>query len=202
MNDILFNIKLKRKELGLSQLDMAKGLNITRSNYNRIENNHAELTIQRLEKIAKILNTDTFSFMGMYPSTEEKYQQREEKYISRINKLIEENDELKEGRKRARSYYLGCYKLLWKIWLVLINEKITVLDEKDVTLEMLNKLWFEMRDEGYDPNDVADFKRYRKNNPEGFGMSASTIGGAISIATSNLHTPVRYLEKIADEYDF
>lgn len=62
-NDYLKNIKSIRVEKGISQKDMANRLKFAQSNYNKIENGLAELTVKRLYEIAEILEVSIFQIL-------------------------------------------------------------------------------------------------------------------------------------------
>jgi transcriptional regulator with XRE-family HTH domain len=63
-NDFLLNIKSIRTEKGISQNQMAEKLGFAQSNYNKIENGVAELTVKRLYEIAKILEVSVLKILG------------------------------------------------------------------------------------------------------------------------------------------
>ena len=56
--DILGNIKRLRKGRGLSQADMAEALHMALKTYQNIEGGVTRIDIDRLEKIADVLETD------------------------------------------------------------------------------------------------------------------------------------------------
>lgn len=56
MSTLLKNIKTVRKEQGISQESVAYDLGIDYSTYGKIERGQISLTVDRMEKIAKILN--------------------------------------------------------------------------------------------------------------------------------------------------
>jgi len=58
MNNIGFNIKRIRDQKGYSQEFMASRLNITQASYARMESQEIKLTVDRLQQIADILETD------------------------------------------------------------------------------------------------------------------------------------------------
>ena len=62
MNDIIFNVKRLREQKGYSQEYMATKLEMTQASYSRLENQEANLSIDRLQKIADILETDISAF--------------------------------------------------------------------------------------------------------------------------------------------
>jgi len=63
MNSIVTNIKRVREQKGYSQYFMASQLDISQASYARIENHEIKLSIERLQKIADILETDIFSLL-------------------------------------------------------------------------------------------------------------------------------------------
>ena len=58
MSTITGNIKLIRDQKGYSQKTMASKLDIEQASYSRLESDESKLTIDRLQEIAKILETD------------------------------------------------------------------------------------------------------------------------------------------------
>ena len=63
MNNIVSNIRRIRDQKGYSQDSMAVELGITQTAYSRIESGESKLTIDRLQEIAKILDTDISAFL-------------------------------------------------------------------------------------------------------------------------------------------
>jgi transcriptional regulator with XRE-family HTH domain len=63
MNSIGFNIKRIRTQKGYSQEFMASQLDISQASYARIESQEIKLSVDRLQKIAEILETDIFAFL-------------------------------------------------------------------------------------------------------------------------------------------
>jgi len=63
MNNIGFNIKRIREQKGYSQEFMASKLDISQASYARIESQEIRLSIERLQKIANILETDILTFL-------------------------------------------------------------------------------------------------------------------------------------------
>ena len=61
MNNIGAHIKRIREQKGYSQEFMALQLNISQASYARMENQEIKLSVDRLQKIADILETDVFS---------------------------------------------------------------------------------------------------------------------------------------------
>ena len=63
MKDTGFNIKRIREQKGYSQEFMATQLDISQASYARLESEESKLTIDRLQKIAEILETDILAFL-------------------------------------------------------------------------------------------------------------------------------------------
>ena len=63
MSKIISNIKKVRSQKGYSQEYMAAELDMTQAAYSRIENNESKLTIDRLQRIANILDTDVSTLL-------------------------------------------------------------------------------------------------------------------------------------------
>ena len=58
MNNIISNIKRIREQKGFSQEYMATQLAMTQPNYSRLESDEAKLTVDRLQEIVGVLETD------------------------------------------------------------------------------------------------------------------------------------------------
>ena len=56
-------IKSIRNKHGLTQDDMAKMLDMTRQNYNKLENNPNKATLDKIYKIFNLLNEDMDEFL-------------------------------------------------------------------------------------------------------------------------------------------
>ena len=56
-------IKSIRNKYGLTQDDMAKMLEMTRQNYNKLENNPTKATLDKVYKIFGLLNEDIDEFL-------------------------------------------------------------------------------------------------------------------------------------------
>ena len=63
MNNIVSNIKRIREQKGYKQEYMAVKMGITQPSYSRIESQEASLSIEKLQKIADILDTDISAFL-------------------------------------------------------------------------------------------------------------------------------------------
>lgn len=64
MENIINKIKSIRSEKGISHDAMAYSLGISQVAYSKIEKSETKLTVERLLKIAEILNTDIHDFFG------------------------------------------------------------------------------------------------------------------------------------------
>ncbi|MDQ1097704.1 MULTISPECIES: helix-turn-helix domain-containing protein [Chryseobacterium] len=62
MNNIGFNIRKIRESKGFSQEYMANVLDISQASYARLENEDTKVTVDRLHKIAEILETSIIDF--------------------------------------------------------------------------------------------------------------------------------------------
>ena len=62
MNKIGFNIRKIRESKGFSQDYMASVLDISQASYARLENEDTKVTVERLSKIAEILDTNIIDF--------------------------------------------------------------------------------------------------------------------------------------------
>lgn len=64
MNSLGFNIRKIREQKGFSQEYMANVLNISQASYARMENEETKITVERLQKIAEILETSIIDFFN------------------------------------------------------------------------------------------------------------------------------------------
>lgn len=69
MNAIGNKIRLLREEKGLSQENLASALDITQSNYARLEKDDNRISVPRLIIIAKTLETTVTELVGEKPNT-------------------------------------------------------------------------------------------------------------------------------------
>lgn len=69
MNSIGNKIRLLREEKGLSQENMASALDITQSNYARLEKDDNRISVPRLIVIARTLETTVTDLVGEKPNT-------------------------------------------------------------------------------------------------------------------------------------
>lgn len=65
MNKIGFNIRKAREKKGFSQDYMANVLEISQASYARLENEDTKITVERLYKIAEILDSSIIDFFDV-----------------------------------------------------------------------------------------------------------------------------------------
>ncbi len=64
-NEIIKIIVDKRKKLGIKQIDMAKKLDISQSNYSRIENGHIKIDLVLFFNICSVLGIDSIRLLKL-----------------------------------------------------------------------------------------------------------------------------------------
>ena len=98
MNNICFNIKRIRNQKGYSQEFMATQLNISQASYTRMENQEIKLTVDRLQQIADILETDISAFLDSSKLTIQNQTNNEGSYANGYveNLYIENKETLKK----------------------------------------------------------------------------------------------------------
>jgi len=118
MNNIGFKIRRAREQKGYSQEFIASQLDITQASYARIESQEIKLSIDRLQKIADILETDVSTFFassltiqnqtnheGAYGNgyVENLHIENKETFKKLIQTLENENEHLKKEIEFLRS---------------------------------------------------------------------------------------------------
>ena len=119
MNNLGFNIKRIRDQKGYSQEFMASKLNISQASYARMESQEIKVSVDRLQKIADILETDVSVFLDSAKLTIQNqtnnegaygngyignlYIENKETLKQLIQTLKNENDHLKGEVKFLRS---------------------------------------------------------------------------------------------------
>lgn len=68
MNNIGFNIRRIREQKGFSQKYLADRLDISQASYARLKNEETKITVDRLLKIAEILETEILDFFNVMKS--------------------------------------------------------------------------------------------------------------------------------------
>ncbi|TAF97114.1 MAG: helix-turn-helix domain-containing protein [Cytophagia bacterium] len=102
MNDIYNNIKAVRASKGLTQNVMAEKLNMTQSNYTKLERGLTQITIERLEEIAVVFEMSIWSIVNydgdvtIEKSDIESWRNEVLRLQTKLEKLQKENDELNE----------------------------------------------------------------------------------------------------------
>ena len=95
--DILSNIREIRKEKGISHEAMAVNLGISQAAYTKLENKETKLTVNRLYKIAEILDTKIEKLLDL--NTNKIYQQEfkdQSTNYQEIQNLYQENKDVYE----------------------------------------------------------------------------------------------------------
>ena len=101
MNEYLNNIIAIRKSKRLTQKQMAEKLNIAHVNYGRVENGFTKLTVDRLYKIAQILDVDINAIL--FPE----------------NDITQTNQKLEEENLRLKRYNTALLDLVnTKNWII------------------------------------------------------------------------------------
>ena len=94
MNKIVSNIRRIREQKGYSQDYMGVKLGITQSSYSRIESEDAALSIEQLQKIADILETDISAFLDASKITIQNYTNNDVEFVNGcVENLYIENKE-------------------------------------------------------------------------------------------------------------
>ena len=96
--DILSNIREIRKEKGISHEAMAVNLGISQAAYTKLENKETKLTVDRLYKIAEILDNKIEKLLDL--NTNKIYQQEfkdQSTNYQEIQNLYQENKDVYDG---------------------------------------------------------------------------------------------------------
>ena len=92
MNKIVSNIKRIREQKGYTQHYMAVELNMKQASYSRLESQESKLTLDRLQEIANILETDIFTLLDTSKVTIQN-QTNNEGSFGYVENLFNENKE-------------------------------------------------------------------------------------------------------------
>ena len=101
MNKIGFNIRKIRESKGFSQDYMANVLDISQASYARLENEDTKVTVDRLSKIAEILNTNIIDFFDADRVTIQSQNNYEGSYVL-VQNLTIENKEIMEKLLKSK----------------------------------------------------------------------------------------------------
>ena len=101
MNKIGFNIRKIRESKGFSQDYMANVLDISQASYARLENEDTKVTVDRLSKIAEILNTNIIDFFDADRVTIQSQNNYECSY-GLVQNLTIENKEIMEKLLKSK----------------------------------------------------------------------------------------------------
>ncbi|MFT4203856.1 MAG: helix-turn-helix transcriptional regulator [Chitinophagaceae bacterium] len=95
IDKVLEKLKTARKDKGYSHDNMAAELNISQAAYTNLEKNEAKLSVERLIKIAEILEKPTYYFFEASPNNIYN-QQNSDNAVGHIDNLYQENKETRE----------------------------------------------------------------------------------------------------------
>lgn len=101
MNKIGFNIRKIRESKGFSQDYMANVLDISQASYARIENEDTKVTVDRLYKIAEVLDTNIIDFFNTDSITIQNQNNYEGSY-GLVQNLTVENKEIYEKLLKSK----------------------------------------------------------------------------------------------------
>ena len=101
MNKIGFNIRKIRESKGFSQDYMANVLDISQASYARIENEDTKVTVDRLYKIAEVLDTNIIDFFNTDSITIQSQNNYEGSY-GLVQNLTVENKEIYEKLLKSK----------------------------------------------------------------------------------------------------
>lgn len=117
MEQVNNRIKEMRKQKGMSQGAMAAELGVSQATYGKIEKNEAKLTLDKLDRIAEILNCSTTELLGYesnansgksdkdYAQQYQEIKQLHQENKQVLEKLLESKDEQIEVLKELIRFY-------------------------------------------------------------------------------------------------
>ena len=123
MVNILSNIKRIREQKGYPQAYMAAKLDISQASYARIESQQANLSIDRLQKIAEVLDTDISNLTG----------------ASKITIQSQTNNEGAYGNGHVENLYLENKETTNKLIQTLENENLHLKKEIEFLRSFVSK---------------------------------------------------------------
>ncbi|MDQ1085689.1 helix-turn-helix domain-containing protein [Siphonobacter sp. SORGH_AS_1065] len=147
-------IRKAREDKGIKQSEMAKMLDIERSNYHRFENRGTKLTLEQLEKIAYVLGMTIIELL-QYGKEEIKKTSNED--ITLSNKNLE--NEVKELET-----LLDLYKRQNKIYFENLQDTVQAIDKACTTIAV--ELWgddlkYHVPESEKDYHELEDYLRNR-----------------------------------------
>ncbi|SDD84678.1 helix-turn-helix domain-containing protein [Riemerella columbipharyngis] len=119
MNSVGFNIRKIREKRGFSQDYVAQELNISQASYARLENENTKITVDRLYKIAEILEVDISDFFNG----------------SKLKINTQNNYEGSYGNGYIQNLYVDNKEIVKK----LIESYETIIKEKDEQIKLLKE---------------------------------------------------------------
>jgi len=127
MENILEKIKEIRKKKGFSHEYMAHELKMSQVSYSKIEKNETKLTLERLYKIAEILEITVGDILDIQPKNQLHQINRDQStgYLQKIDAFYQEN---KEKSERIDQLY-G----------TIIKDKDLIIQQLKITLENISK---------------------------------------------------------------
>jgi transcriptional regulator with XRE-family HTH domain len=146
--NILENIKVLRLQKRLSQLDMAEALAISQGAYAQLENGKTEITLNRIEQLAKLFGMTTIELLQYGGETVQQPQIVDNEKVKELEREIkdlkEKNELLTQLREQAKD--IATLKLIQMSNLIgfiaynhpEIQETITRL-ENDIQLQSIFK---------------------------------------------------------------
>lgn len=142
INSYIKSIKALRVEKGVSQLDMAKRLDISRASYIAIEHGKRELTVSELEKISNILGV---SFEELESGESPNY----EKYKQMILAFLRDGGKIPKI-KLAKLLYFADFS-----WFYYHLESMSGMQYRKIQYGPVTDAYFRLIDEMFDGGEIV-----------------------------------------------
>lgn len=128
VESVLENIKRLRKQKGFSHENIALELNISQAAYSKLEKNETKLTVERLYKIAEVLDEEVSVLLGVKLANQFNQTNKENTtgYLQQTANFYQENKEQNE-------HIIELYKAR-------IEDKELLLKQKDIIIKKLENL--------------------------------------------------------------
>ncbi len=124
MKDVIEKIKELRKKKKLTLAEVGEVLEINASAYHKVELGQTPLTLDRLEKLAKLFNVQVVDFLGYeYDAGSSKPQPQLEALEQKVKDLQKELAEIRESR--------DMYKNQWSAVEELVKQYVAQLPEEE-----------------------------------------------------------------------